>query len=66
MIKTIRNKIVQELNKHDAFIFFIIILIMMFLFGISAYFIYTIFMINPYLGMLTFIIGLGILSWFAD
>ena len=65
-MKTIRNKIVQELNKHDAFILYIIILMMLFIFGIFVYFLYTAFIISPYLGILILIIGFGILAWFAD
>lgn len=65
-IKNIWNKIIQEINKHDAFILYNIILIMLFVFGVLAYFIYTIFMISPYLGILILIIGFGILTWFAD
>lgn len=65
-IKIIWNKIVQDLNKHNAFILYIIILMMLFIFGILAYFLYTAFIISPYLGILILIIGLGILAWFSD
>lgn len=65
-IKIIWNKIVQELNKHDAFILYNIILVMLFVFGVLAYYLYTAFIISPYLGILILIIGFGILAWFAD
>lgn len=65
-IKIIWNKIVQDLNKHDAFILYNIILIMLFVFGVLAYYLYTAFIISPYLGILILIIGFGILAWFAD
>ena len=64
-IKTIWNKIDQKLSKHTTFILFNVILMVMFLFGIFAYCLAA-FIINPYLGILTLIIGFGILAWFAD
>ena len=65
-IKIIWNKIIQELNKHDTFILFNVILTMLSLFGLFAYYLYIAFTISPYLGILTLIIEFGIFAWFAD
>ena len=65
-IKAIWNKIDQELNKHDTFILFNVILMVISLFGVFAYFQYIAFTISPYLGILTLIIEFKILAWFAD
>ena len=65
-IKIIWNKIVQESNKHEAFILYNITLMILFVLGVLGYCLYTAFIISPYLGILTLIIGFGILAWFAD
>lgn len=65
-LRNIIDKINQALDKHDNFLSYIVILLVLSLFWMFAYWAYIAFTISPILGALTIIIELGLIVWYSN